>query len=255
MSGFNAFTYNGSPFINSFCDIVSINLPSTQTYTVNQYNILAPTIDETPGYVLQTNNNIISIADGSNGFYINNTGIYKISLCFSFDDSNDDSGIITTDFMLNAYPLTTSSDVSGVNTILNVNATGTALTFDGLTNNGLSLSGKQISDNMLEIYNVTTTQDYTYRVKEHAYLINPNVMYCNDPAFFFARYYLSTVNDSGVIPQVLRFESTVNITSTTDNNNYFYPCICPYDYTMWNTGANKLPSPFLMVEMVSSVPL
>jgi hypothetical protein len=256
MSGFSAFINNNNPIVNSFYDIASINLPNTQTYTVNQYNVLAsPTIDGSAGYVLQTNNNIISIADGSNGFYINNTGIYKISLCFSFDDSNVDSGIITTDFMLNAIPPITSTDIVGTKTILNVNATGTPLSFYGLSND-LPLSNEEISDNMIK----TGTNSYNISNTFGFYLI-PNIMYYSNTSttsedpFFFARYYLSTVNDSGVIPQVLCFESTVNITSTSDQSNYFYPCICPYNYTFWNTGNNSLPQPYMMVQMISSIPI
>jgi hypothetical protein len=252
MSGFNTFTYNGSPIINSLVDYASINLPTTKVYIPNQYNLLAPTIDGNPGYVLQTNNNIISIADGSNGFYINNPGIYKISLCFSFDNSNRDSGNIVSDFMLNAsYPYT-STDIVGTNTILNVKASGAALSFDNLYNQ-LPLSGEQISDN--DILTGGNPNPRYSKMFTYTYNINPIIMYCNDPDFFFARYFLSTTNQDTTISQVLRFESTVNITSTTDNSNYFYPCICPYAYTMWNTGDNSYPQSSLSVQMISSVPV
>jgi hypothetical protein len=246
MSGFDTFKYNNNPIINSFCDIASINLPTTETYTPNQYNILAPTIDGSAGYVLQTNNNIISI-DSSGGFSINNTGVYKISLCFSFDDCNRESETTTVDVMLNASPLTTVKDVVGTNTILNVNATGTALSFGGLTNNSVTTSG-QISDN----YITTGPTAGLYIPYTYTYFVNPNVMYCSDPAFFFGRYYLSSVNNNSLITQVLSFESTVNITSTSNGSNYFYPCICPYVGSIWNTGINVLPQPYLMVQMISS---
>jgi hypothetical protein len=47
MSGFKSFMYNGSPIIDSFVDIASINLPSSDSdinlYQRNQYNLLANT--------------------------------------------------------------------------------------------------------------------------------------------------------------------------------------------------------------------
>ena len=242
MSGFDTFTYKNNPIINSFSDIASINLPTTETYTTNQYNILAPTINGSAGYVLQTNNNIISI-DSSGGFSINNTGVYKISLCFSFDDCNRDSETTTVDVMLNASPLTTVTDVVGTNTILNVNATGTALSFGGLINHSVTTKD-QISDNTITTGPVSAS--YTY-------FVNPSVMYCTDPAFFFGRYYLSSVDNKSLITQVLSFESTVNITSTSNGSNYFYPCICPYVGSIWNTGNNVLPQPYLMVQMISTL--
>jgi hypothetical protein len=248
MSGFDTFTYKNNPIINSFSDIATINLPTTETYTENQYNILAPTINGSAGYVLQTNNNIISI-DSSGGFSINNTGVYKISLCFSFDDCNKTSGTTTVDVMLNASPLTTVTDVVGTNTILNVNATGTALSFGGgLINNSVTTKG-EISDNTI----TTGPVIGLYEAVTYTYFINPSVMYCTDPAFFFGRYYLSSVNDKSLITQVLSFESTVNITSTSNGSNYFYPCICPYGDSIWNTGNNVLPQPYLMVQMISTL--
>jgi hypothetical protein len=252
MSGFNTFTYNNNPIINSFYDIASINLPTTQTYTEDQYNILAPTINGTPGYVLNTNNNIISI-DISGGFSINNTGIYKISLCFSFDSSIDTSNVIVADFMLNSAPLISSTDVVGTNTIFDVVATGTPLTFNGL-DNGLLLSNQQLSKNNIGNGRAIIYAGYdggTVNNNLYAYFTIPNVMFCYDPAFTFARYYLST-NAGSCIPQVLCFESTVNIVSTGDNNT-FYPCICPYKFSIWNTGNNNLPQAYLMVQMISSL--
>jgi len=245
MSGSNAFKYNNNSIINSFYDIASINLPNTQTYTTNQYNVLAPTIDGSAGYVLQTNNNIISI-DNSGGFSINNIGFYKISLCFSFDSSNytstsTNNKTIQTDFMLNAtYPYT-SSDIVGSNSILDVNASGTSL----------SNTYNFINVGSISNYYKDTVSNYAYDC-----FLNPSIMYYSDtsvstdPYFTFARYYLSPISN-GISPQVLYFESDVTIVST--GKNTFYPCICPYDYTIWNTGNNTLPQPYLMVQMISSV--
>jgi hypothetical protein len=249
MSGSNAFKYNNNSIINSFYDIASINLPTTQTYTTNQYNVLAPpTIDGSAGYVLQTSNNIISI-DNSGGFSINNVGFYKISFCFSFDSSNYTSTsannkTIQTDFMLNAtYPYT-SSDIVGSNSILNVNASGTALS--------------NTAFNFINVGSIANYYNQKYSNYTYDWFLNPSIMYYSDtsvstdPYFTFARYYLSPIS-SGFSPQVLYFESNVTIVSTFPKNNTFYPCICPYDYTIWNTGNNTLPQPYLMVQMISSI--
>jgi hypothetical protein len=247
MSGFNAFTYNNNPIINSFSDIASINLPTTQTYTVSQFNILAPTIDGTPGYVLQTNNNIISI-DNSGGFSINNTGIYTIKLCFSFDYSNTGGNQPSiADFMLNSSPLNTSADLVGTQTILNVNASGTPLAFFH------QITGIPLSDTTISTSSITIGPG-NEGISYLSYM-NPNIMYSTDPVFLFARYYLSTLKSSSTcVPQVLYFESTVNVTSTSDQSNYFYPCIAPYNFTFWNSGNNNLPPPYLLVQMISDVP-
>lgn len=269
MSGFNSFMYNNKPIVSSLYDTASINLPTIQTYIKNEYNILAPQVNGIPGYVLETSNNLISI-DSSGGFYINNVGIYKITLCFSFFNSNYSSQTIITDVMLNGSPLTTVTDIVSQNNILDVTATGNALNFLDRTNASISnsLSDQQISDNQFktgtsaEIAEFQTGYPYPYT---YTYNMQPNVMYYSTsfqkdsatadyPSFFFSRYYLSTVNSTYIIPQTYYFNATVNITSTSDTSNYFYPCICPYDYSIWNDGSSNLPKSYLMVQMLSSVP-
>jgi len=94
------------------------------------------------------------------------------------------------------------------------------------------------------------------------YYTNPSTMYYStylldsyqetDPAFYFSRYYLSTSNEEYIIPQVLYFTTTVQV-NNTNGINYFYPCICPYNYTIWNDGTAKLPQPYLMVQMISTL--
>jgi hypothetical protein len=270
MSGFNAFTYNNNTIISSFYDIATINLPPIQTYITNQYNILAPTFNNTTsGYVLETSNNLISI-DKDGGFYINNVGIYKISLCFSFFNSNNDEGLITTDVMLNGSNLKNSTDIVSQNNILDVTANGNVLNFNNKINDSISntLSNEQFSENQFITGTSTPVTGpgngvpipYTYY-----YNMQPSVMYFstsyqqdqatdNYPHFFFSRYYLSTTVEKYLIPQVSYFNATVNINSTSDKSNYFYPCICPYGYSIWNDGTSNLPQSYLMVQMISNVP-
>jgi len=287
MSGFKSFMYNGSPIIDSFVDIASINLPSSDSdinsYKGNQYNLLANTTYDLQtgynyGYVLTTNNNIISIDSSGCGFCINNIGIYKISLCFSFDSANsaEESNTIYADVMLNGSPLTSVTDIVAVNSILDVNASGTTLSFSNSTNKSISseLSDKSISDNVDSNWGASsggTVSDGTAgNTNSFCFFNNPTILYCStsfqqdsstasDPPFVFARYCLSTNNSGRIIPNPLCFTAIVNITSTSNQSNFFYPCICPYhsnaSVLLWNSGNNNLPKPYLVVQMISALPV
>jgi hypothetical protein len=260
--------YNGSPIIDSFVDIASITLPSSDTddnlYTPNQYNLLANNTSTTEGYALTTDNNIISIISGC-GFSINNLGIYKISFSFCFDYSNTDANPLIIDVMLNGSPLTTTTDIVTTNCILDVNASGTSMSFPGLTNNSIpEYSGESISTCNNGDWG-TISSSSSENNQYYDYYINPTILYCStsyqnnsatasDPPFCFARYCLTTNNEKYVIPNILYFTAIVNITSTENNSNCFYPCICPYNYTIWNSGMYNLPQPYLMVQMISSIP-
>jgi hypothetical protein len=264
MSGFNAFTYNNNPISNSFYDIASINLPTESTYTINEYNILAPLENGIPGYVLETSNNLISI-DSAGGFSINNIGIYKISLCFAFFNSNADSDTIIADVIFNGDSV--ADNIVSQNNILSVNACGNGLQFRGLTNKSISttLSDSGISNVDFETGTSEDADGFSPpNPKTYTYNMQPSVMYFStafqeneytppELSFFFARYYLATTG-STLVPQLSYFNAIVNITSTSDQSNYFYPCICPYAYTIWNAGNNNLSKPYLMVQMISNTP-
>jgi hypothetical protein len=255
--------------------VATINLPYSPTYIVNQYNILAPPIGETAGYVLKTNNNLISI-NNAGGFSINNPGIYKITMCFSFFYSNagyTNTNTIPIDIMLNGSNLTTPTDLVNTCPIYDTTTCGTALTFNGLTNNSLNIYDEEFSTTTTstgfmktEIVDGAEYYYVTFDSLTYTFYLNPSTMYYStylsssyspsDPAFFFSRYYLSTYSNSNLIPQVLYFTATVSVTDSavTDNLNYFYPCICPYNYNIWNDFNNITPQPYLMVELISSVP-
>jgi hypothetical protein len=235
-TGYNTFTYNNNPVINSYYDVANYSLAAeSNPYSNYTWTNLLNGGSGGSYFSDYTTNNVVDFTPTNGSFIIKKKGIYKISITLTLNRIDTSAKTIVP---INIRLLNGTSNYPE---FIDISASGTSA--DDSTNNSTVDVGGTVFN--------------TYVV---AYDMNPFIRTDSTSYFQYAQYFLASSGEASgtsgnyeMFDQVCNFSGIINV----DSDSYvIYPQIYVSLSNLYNlhTNASKIKTqPRILVQMISNV--